>query len=174
MRVRQSNTAHGKKVKMSYLVDAFVESSIARADLIEQIEKIIEGQTLGWVEDDIISFYDLSAHYLPENLDESVLFSIHDSKSKKGAQCLLWPADYAPEADIDLPILASERQKMIVDLIESIYDLDSVFRVGVALTDSGDIDEVKYISIDSFQEILKQDFEEDDAPPNVLYIFSKM
>ena len=157
---------------MSYFINAFAESARTEQDLLSLIKGVFDRQIIGWIESDTHSMVSLSAYYLPENLQDSVFFSITDGKKKNTATYLLDPRDYAPESDIGLPIKARERQNLIVSLCEEILHINGVSRIGIAMTDSDYIDELKFVSAHEFRSLLYRDFEE-DSPPNIFYVINK-
>ena len=75
---------------------------------------------------------------------------------------------------MELPLRGRDRLSLIVSLCKEIFEIEEVLKIGIAPNDSGYIEDVKFVSLEGFRDMLFHDFEEERAPPDTLYILDKL
>lgn len=76
--------------------------------------------------------------------------------------------DYAPGAEIGLPLAWRARFSRVVEFIETVLDSGEVERLWIAISDGFDHERTVHLKVGAAREQLFQDMEE-YAPPNILY-----
>lgn len=97
----------------------------------------------------------------------SVFFELADPGSVE-AVSLVDGMNYAPEADIRLPLSWRERFSLLVDWIESVFATGEAQRMWIALSDGFEHERTTRLKLEEARAQLFQDMEE-YAPPNILY-----
>ncbi|MDQ8209673.1 hypothetical protein QEH52_19295 [Coraliomargarita sp. SDUM461003] len=106
--------------------------------------------------------------YLLDQSSGKLLFCIADKPGGWNATCLIDYLNYATNASIGLPLNGVDRVRLLEQVLADLLLESNASRLCVALTDSSLIDESKIVLLESFHEILSNDFAE-CAPPCVLY-----
>jgi hypothetical protein len=110
-------------------------------------------------------------HNFPPELlppDSAFCFSI-DEPASRGVEYLLDNRDFAPEAEIDLPVRARERIEMLVSFLETVCAEATVDGMAIALTDCDEIGVVKRVGSAELREAIIADWTY-YSPSNVLYV----
>lgn len=99
----------------------------------------------------------------------SFVFLITDNPNSKNATYLVDYLDYSDEARIGMPLRGKDRIKMLVRVIDLLFEMHSILRVAIAITDSSQIEEIKEVKHQSMYDVLVSDCEK-LAPPSILYL----
>ena len=113
--------------------------------------------------------YNFPQEILPTNKDRCVSFIVGDRPGKTNTSYLTDYMDYAPEADIGFPIKGRERLSLLLELFTIMIHEFNSSRFVVAITECSQIDEIKSLSLQNFENIIYEDFERCDAPPDCIY-----
>lgn len=113
---------------------------------IEQASRIEKKYDIGITKIDKKYLCNYPVEFLPQG--NYFAFSISETHGYVVSSYFLDPLDYAPEADIGLPIKADER---------------------LALCDSSQIEHIKSIKFSELSAVIYRDVKESYGPPNILY-----
>ncbi len=108
----------------------------------------------------------------PKPEDNVKYIAIGDSPENSDASFLLSDFDYADSIGIALPLKAFERKKMMADLVYEISKFNGVNKIGIALTDMNQVEDIKTVDESELFNVLLNDFYE-YYPPDCLYIIKK-
>lgn len=131
--------------------------------------KSIEEKTgLGVSPMPVTELYNYPRSMLPLDADKSIGFIIGDKPGKINATYLIDCNDFAPHADIGLPLESKARLKLLTHLLVFMFEESKAARFMVAITDSSQIAEVKIVDIKQLEALIVADFQA-FSPPDCLY-----
>ena len=153
---------------MTFSAYGFIETNQQIGELRARIKKGSTGARL-WLRD--ATLRDL--HNFPRDLlpspARSYCFTLAERPDRDGVEYLLDPRDFAPEADIGLPSSAAERFHILAQEAMRLVSSSGVLRLALALTDSDEIEQTKFLNHDALGQTILADCLI-YSPPNVLYI----
>ena len=153
---------------MSNEVYGYLEVS-EMADKTELLAKLQDKTGLGVKEIPFSKLYNFPQSILPANENRYLAFIIGDRPDKENTSYLTDYMDYAPEANIGLPIKGKERLFLLIKLFTTmIHEFDSC-RFVVAITECSQVEKIKIIKIQDLESVLYDDFELYEAPPDCIY-----
>lgn len=98
-------------------------------------------------------------------------FNIGDKPGMKYIAYLTSYDDFAPEADIELPLKGDSRLELLINFLKTmVYDADAT-RLVVAINNMDQIEEVQTASFRQMDFLIKKDFSLYDGPPDCIYDF---
>jgi hypothetical protein len=112
--------------------------------------------------------YNYPAHLLPEQSEKLYCFIIGDNPESRNATYLVDGYDYAPIADIALPLKSGDRIGLLAELLHCLMTLTCDGRLYVAITDCDQIERTKNVRSRDIKEVLLNDIGT-EGPPDILY-----
>ncbi|MDH5180068.1 MAG: hypothetical protein OEZ39_11365 [Gammaproteobacteria bacterium] len=137
-------------------------------DSEKMLTTIQQSTNLGIERITIEELYNFPEKLLPADKDKCLPFIIGDRPGKTNSTYLIDYLDYAPEADIGLPVNGKERLMILLDFLKIMFVHSKCDRFVVAITDSSQIEESKVVSLDKMNAEIMSDFEQ-CAPPDCVY-----
>lgn len=153
---------------MSNTIPGFAEFAqqpdISQQELVSRLEN---SSGLGVSLMDPSELYNFPDSHLPS--ESALVFLISDYPRSKNATYLIDGLDFAPEADIDLPLRSRERLELILLLIESLFENYDVSRLCIAFSDMGQIEAVIKTRQADLRKTILEDCESNIMPPCSIY-----
>ena len=158
------------------------ETIIGYINLIGENELIFlegfirEKTVFGFKFEDKLSLFNYPTDLLLRN--DIVQFVISDSNTLNTATILLNEQDYDLSDDSEslfqkkFPALLSDRILEVAKIIKSLLSCKMVLELGVSFSSCDEIEQIKRVSVGSFESLIVSDCMR-DCPPNVLYIIDK-
>lgn len=133
-------------------------------DKAAYLRDLQEKIALGITQIPFSELYNFPEEILPENQDQCVAFIVGDRPGKTNTTYLTDNLDYAPGADIGLPLNGRERLGLLINLFLFLIHESSPSRFVVAITDSSQIEEIKRPNLRDFGRVIYDDFEKNGTP----------
>lgn len=134
---------------------------------IEQASRIEKKYDIGITKIDNKYLCNYPVEFLPQG--NYFAFSISETHGYVVSSYFLDPLDYAPEADIGLPIKADERLALLISILIDIVLESETKRMLLSLCDSSQIEHIKSIKFSELSAVIYRDVKESYGPPNILY-----
>jgi hypothetical protein len=138
-------------------------------DLISLVVSIEQKYNIGLKSIEVNKLYNFPSSTLPSNDRRTFFFVIGDDNQYYNASFLIDYIDYAPEADIGLPVISKDRLNILLDVMSEIINNTNASKMVIALTDSCEIETIKKIKFSEMREVIHADFAAYQAPPDTLY-----
>ena len=91
--------------------------------------------------------------------EEAMIFRISDGPGIKNAEILISGLDFAPEANIDLPLQSRDRMELLIHCLELFFSEFNVSRLCIAPVQCNEIDEIVRTSVADLRTTILEQFE---------------
>ncbi|HBL47833.1 hypothetical protein [Gimesia sp.] len=153
---------------MSNTIPGFAEFApqldVPHQELVSQLEN---SSGLGVSLLDPSELYHFPDSHLPSA--SALVFLVSDCPGIKNATNLIDGLDYAPEADIGMPLRSRDRIELILLLIESLFTDHHVSRLCIAFSDMDQIEAVIKTRQADLRKTILEDCESNIMPPCSIY-----
>jgi hypothetical protein len=134
----------------------------------EELNRIAEQLRLGITLVAKDELYNFPPNRMPP--EEAVCFVLGDRPGKQTADYLTDYVDYAPEANIGLPLKGRDRLQVLLAWMRQTASIEGAGLLAIAITECSEIEKEREVSLAEMDLVIEQDFQ-DYAPPNTLYLF---
>jgi hypothetical protein len=125
---------------------------------------IQEKTGLGITQISFDELYNFPKEIISANENRCVAFIIGDGPGNTNTTYLTDYMDYAPEAEIDLPLNGKERLVLLVNLFITMIHEFSPSRFVVGITVCNQIEEIKTLKFEDLGKVIYEDFEQGESP----------